>query len=291
MNFSFESFINSSFDYDAEKEIHTGLWLKEEQPDANGGRITIKDIDVLKDYPNTGVVTISGLHQDTFEYFIKTYGKQLRAIRFFKNKLVEDWSLLGTLPQLEYIYFFANNRITSLWDMTKNTSLIGLCIEDFSKLKSIKGIETARNLKDFRIGNAVWSTMVIDSLTPLANTNIESISFYSKAITDNNFSFLSSMSNLKKFDFPTNMLSTEQVAWITANYPNLEGLALCAKRDVEIYDSSMNEVPGAIIVGKRKPSLVIAGNEKRIQKYIDDFETLKKKYTGLSYNEAFCDKK
>lgn len=43
---------------------------------------------------------------DSFEYFIKTYGAQLKAIRFFKNKLVEDWSLLGTLHKLEYIHFF-----------------------------------------------------------------------------------------------------------------------------------------------------------------------------------------
>ena len=76
--------------------------------DIGGGRISVFDIDKLKDYPDADVVTISGLHQDTFEYFIKTYGKQLRAIRFFKNKFIEDLSLLGTLPQLEYVYFFAN---------------------------------------------------------------------------------------------------------------------------------------------------------------------------------------
>lgn len=290
MNFSFESFIDGSFDYDTEKEIHTGLWLKEEQPDANGGRITIKDIDVLKNYPNTDVLTISGLHQDTFEYFIKTYGSQLRAIRFFKNKLVEDWSLLGTLPQIEYIHFFANQKITTLWDMTENTSLTGLCVEDFSRLRSIDGIETSPNLKYFYIGNATWSTMIIDSFMPLADTDIEQLRFYGKSIADNNFSFLSGMPNLKKFDFATNMLTTEQVAWIKANFPELAGYALCAKRDNSLYDSSMNEVPGVIIVGKRKPSLIIAGNEKRIQKYIDNFETLKKNYKGLSYQDAFCNK-
>lgn len=85
------------------------------------------------------------------------------------------------------------------------------------------------------------------------------------------------------------MLSTEQVAWIVANFPNLEGFALKAKIDCELYDSSMNEVPGALIVGKRKPSLVIRGNEKRIEKYVYTFEALKQKYKGISYKSAFTD--
>lgn len=92
----------------------------------------------------------------------------LKAIRFFKNKLVEDWSLLGTLPNLEYVDCFANQRISSLWDMSGNTSLTGLCIKDFSRLSSIEGIATAPALKEFIIGNAIWDKMVIESLMPLA---------------------------------------------------------------------------------------------------------------------------
>ena len=101
----------------------------------------------------------------------------LKAIRSFKNKLVEDWSLLGTLTQLEYVYFFFNQRISSLWNMSKNVSLVGLYIEDFTKLSSIKGIETAPSLKEFRIGNAVWNKIMIESLIPLANTGIEKFMF------------------------------------------------------------------------------------------------------------------
>lgn len=287
MRFSFDSFVDGSFDYDKNTETHTSLWLREEKMDIGGGTISIKDIDKLRDYPDTDVVTISGLHQDTFEYFIKTYGKQLKAIRFFKNKLVEDWSLLGTLPDLEYVHFFCNQRISSLWDMSGNISLSDLCIEDFTKLSSINGIETAPVLKEFRIGNAVWDKMVLESLMPLAHTRIEKLMFYGKSITENDYSFLADMPNLKEFDFPTNMLTTEQVAWIAANFPKLQGFALKAKRDCEMYDSSMKEVPGTLIVGKRKPSLIIQGNEKRIEKYIQSFESLKQKYKGVPYKTAF----
>ena len=83
MNFSFESFVSGNFDYDKTTKTHNSLWLREENMDIGGGKITISDIDKLKDFPDAEVVTISGLKQETFEYFIRTYGKQLKAIRFF----------------------------------------------------------------------------------------------------------------------------------------------------------------------------------------------------------------
>ena len=289
MNFSFESFVDGNFDYDRVTKTHSCIWLREEKMDIGGGKITTADIDRLKAYPDAEVVTISGLQQDTFEYFIKIYGRQLKAIRFFKNKFVEDISLLGTLPQLEYVHFFANQRITSLWDMTGNTSLSGLAIEDFSRLTSIKGIETAPALKEFRIGNAICSKMVIDSLMPLANIKIERLSFTGRAIEDNDLSFLEALPDIKMFDFSTNTFSTEQVAWIVANCPHAEGYALKAKVDCMLLDSNehMVDVPKAIIVGKRKPILKVEGNEERIQKYVDSFEKLKAKYKGVPYKVAF----
>lgn len=289
MNFSFESFVNGEFDYNKTTKTHNCLWLHQENMDIGGGKITFADIDKLKDYPDVDVVTISGLRQDTFEYFIKAYGKQLKAIRFFKNKFVEDLSLLGTLPQLEYTYFFANQKVTALWDMAENKSLVGLCIEDFTKLTSIKGVETAPALKEFRIGNTVWPKMVVESLMPLANTNIERLSFTGQAIADNDLSFLEKMPKLKEFDFATNMFTTEQVAWIAANFPLLEGYALKSKIDCMLPDSNehLADVPKSIIVGKRKPTLKIKGNEEKIQKYVNNFESLKEKYRGVPYKSAF----
>ena len=174
--------------------------------------------------------------------------------------------------------------------MSANHSLTGLCIEDFSRLSSIEGIETAPALREFYIGNAIWHTMTLDSLSPLANSKIEKLTFYGRKIADNDFSFLADMPDLKQFDFPTNMLSTEQVAWIAANFPQVGGYALKAKIDIDLLGSSSDNVPGALIVGKRKPSLVIKGNEKRIEKYLRAFEELKKKYKGMPYKIAFPEK-
>ncbi len=290
MKFSFESFVNGIFDYDKATNTHNCLWLRQENMDIGGGKITLADIDRLKDHPDVDVVTISGLRQDTFEYFIKTYGKQLKAIRFFKNKFVEDLSLLATLPQLEYVYFFGNQKVTALWDMTENISLIALGIEDFSKLTSIEGIEAAPGLKELVIGNAVWSKMVVNSLMPLANTKLERLAFTGQAIQDNDLSFLENMPKLKEFNFATDLFMTEQVAWIVANCPMLDGYALKAKIDCMLLDSDEHlvDVPKAMIVGKRKPVLKVEGNEEKIQKYVNNFEKLKEKYQGIPYKIAFA---
>ena len=212
-------------------------------------------------------------------------------IEFFKNKLVEDWSLLGTLPKLEYVYWFANQRIDRLWDMRGNTSLKFLCVSDFTRLHSIEGIQAAPALRYFCFKDAVWDTSEAESFSPLAHTGVTHLMFGAKRITDGSLEFLEKMPSLELFDFPLNQFTTEQAAWAVANFPKLRGFGLCAKRDDTVYKSGPNgehlELPGAYIVGKRKPALFYDKDAARIQKYMDQFETLKEKYRGVPYIGLF----
>lgn len=291
MDFSFDCFSKDSFFKTNSKKC---MKLFNANADIGGGTITVEDIDVLAEHPEVDTVSITGLNQQTFEYFITKYGCRLKAIKFFKNKKIEDLSPLGALSQLEYLDLFFNQKVTKLWDMSNNTALSALSIKDFSRLKSINGIETAPNLKHFIIGNAIWDKAVIESFMPLSNTSIEILEFCGKAILDNDLSFLYAMQKLKEFDFATNFYTTEQVAWIASNFPHLSGFAIKAKVDCMLGDSKLynesgewKEVPSAIIVGKRKPSLNIVGNEARIAKYETKFEELKKEYKGKEYKELF----
>ena len=56
MEFSFGSFVDGSFDYDPATKTHSCIWLREEKMDIGGGRISVSDIDKLKDYPDADVV-------------------------------------------------------------------------------------------------------------------------------------------------------------------------------------------------------------------------------------------
>lgn len=291
MELTFEQFWRGHFCVDPDSHEDKILWLHEACMDIGSGKISIPEIDVLAEHPEVEAVAISGLRQDTFEYFIRTYGQRLRAIEFFKNKLVEDWSLLGTLPKLEYVYWFANQRIDRLWDMSGNTALKGLCVSDFTRLHSIEGIQTAPALRYFCFKDAVWDTSEVESFSPLAHTGVTHLMFGAKRITDGSLEFLESMPNLEVFEFPLRQFTTEQVAWAVANFPNLNGYGLCAKRDGTVYKNRPNneclELAGAYIVGKRKPALAYEKDAARIQKYVDQFEVLKEKYRGVPYKEIF----
>lgn len=258
----------------------TQLVLRSLDADVTGGKIQISDIDKLANYPEVKSVTILGLSQDTFEYFIYTYGRQLRYINFFKNKAVEDWSLLGTLPELECVYWFHNQRITKLWDMSQNLALRVVELNDFTKLHDLSGVEKAPALEWFGFGDAVWSTSEIESLKPFIDTKIKRIDFYGKKIRDMDISFIPNMRNLEVFNFPSNHFTTVQVAWLVAKCPNLKGRVLEPYIDYMIWNEQTREsdIPAVIIVGKRKPLLAVEGNEKRIANYIDKFEKLVEQY-------------
>lgn len=291
MDLTFEQFCDGEFCVDPRSHEDKILWLHEAAMDIGGGKISVGEIDVLAEHPEAEAVRITGLRQDTFEYFIKTYGRRLKAIEFFKNKLVEDWSLLGTLPELEYVYWFANQRINRLWDMRGNTALKGLCVSDFTRLHSIEGIQTAPALRYFCFKDAVWDTSEVESFSPLAHTGVTHLKFGAKRITDGSLEFLEGMPQLEYFDFAPNKFTTEQIAWATANFPRLRGWSLCASIEGHVYKDGPNgeclRLPGVYIVGKRKPALSYEKDAARIQKYVDQFEALKEKYRGVPYRKAF----
>jgi hypothetical protein len=274
----------SSWDFiDFCSNIHAGVTIFPGTKDGVLCPITIEQIDRLKETPEADVVTICGLKQDTFEYFIRTYGRQFRAIKFFKNRFIEDWSLLGTLTDVQYLHFFWNQRITSFWDMSGNTALRGLAVKDFSRLMNVELVNTALNLETFWIGNEIWSRMVIDSLMPLVGSSISHLIFDGRKIVDDDLSFLDGMINLKRFDFPSNLYTTEQVAWIAANYPKLDGSYIIP---YSIYDGFGSE-KRVIITGKGKPSFDYKGNDERLLKCEARFNELKTRYKGIPYRVAF----
>ena len=265
----FDDLVKQEWDYPV-------IDIKAADADVSGGKISIEEIDRIADHPEAKSVSIFGLRQDTFEYFIKTYGHQFRYIRFFKNKSVEDWSLLETLPELEGLYWFHNQKITKLWDMSKNYALKAVELSDFTKLHDLSGIEKAPALEWFGFGDAVWSTSEIESLRPFINTNIRRISFTGKTIRDMDISFIPQIKSLEVFDFPTNLFAMEEVARLVGSCPNLEGYSLKPYIETQLFNEETRKTdkPGVVLVGKRKPVLAVEGNETRIANHVSKFNKI-----------------
>ena len=85
------------------------------QKEIGGGRISKEQIDTIGDSQNTKI-TISGLTQETFEYFIDTYGNRFQEIIFWKCPIVKELSKLESLVNIESISYFWNQKAETLWD-------------------------------------------------------------------------------------------------------------------------------------------------------------------------------
>lgn len=279
---NFPRFIDGSFDRVAVGGRHC-LTLRAKQ--GGRGRITEWDVEELRKYPYVHTVVVEGLQQETFEFLIRKYGPQLRAIRFLKCRQVEDWSLLGTLPGLEFLCWQGNERIGALWDMSGNKMLQGLALSGFSELHELSGLERAPALQYFSFGDAACPTATVNSLACLAYTGIRWLTVMGETVKDEDITFVTKMPRLETFDFPTHLLSTEQVAWIVANCPELRGLSLTDMLSTTkcIYGT---DVPAVQIVGKHKPLLIRAGNEARIRRYRKEFQTLVERLSNVSYENA-----
>ena len=250
------------------------------QQEVGGGAVSIEQIDnSIGRCPDAKSIVISGLKQDSFEYFIQKYGKQFEAISFWKNKLVSDISVLETLETVKYINYFFNQRATSLWNMSKNSNLTGLRIFDFSKLHTINGIETAHNLEYFSIGDAVWGGMEIESLSPVAKSSITHFEWCGKKVLDNNYRCLSE-GHIQELDINPTQFTMEELAELLSFFPkSLKGTITKPYVTTGIYHE--DEYIKYHYLCKHKRTCIEGKDDARFEKYLKDFNDLLERKRGL----------
>lgn len=240
------------------------------QEEIGGGKITLEQIKELSKV-DAIELTISGLDQNTFKFFVENYAHKFEIINFFKCPSVYDLSSLEKLENIRKISWFWNKKVTQLWDISKNEKLKDLELRDFLKLKDLSFLSHAISLEKLRITGGIWNTREIHSLTPLIKIKtLKEVELFNLNILNDGLSPLAHMKALKKLDFSANMFTTEQIAWLSAkienriNSDNLQGYS---------YTDD-----NCIIMGKRKPILDINTDKDRIDRYIKKFETLVQYY-------------
>jgi hypothetical protein len=251
------------------------VWLRQEDMDVGGGRISREDIDKISDHADRSRIMISGLRQDTFEYFVRKYGGELRYVYFFKNKLIEDFSLLRRCKNLILADFFHNQRVEKLWDMSGNTSLKGLRLSDFSRLHTLRGVETAPHLEHLYFGDAVWPKSRLGDVNILRKCRLKSFAFWGKAIDEIDLRLFSHLPSLEVFDFPSNLFDTDEIAYLAAITPQLTGYSL---RPFIRFEHRSETDADTLIVGKRKPFLSSKTDARRIEAYVQEFKSAVARY-------------
>lgn len=243
----------------------------------NGGKISTSQIDELSEYPDETEIQISGLHQDTFEYFVENFGNQFKYIHFWKCPRIEDLSPLEKLTRIEKIEFYWNQKVTQLWNLEKNPALNELHLGDFNKITDLEGIEKSKSLKKLEFGFFIHPKFDLISLEPLSKIeNLEILSFNAKKVPPEDYKWLTLLPNLKELNIPFGMFKTIELAWIKAR---LKEPAKSAFWDATIVvEPIKNERTGksrdTFIVGKRKPRLDSKADEKRIAKYTKEYSDM-----------------
>ncbi len=237
--------------------------------------MTPDDVDYeMSKGKNPEMLRICGMNQQSFEYFVLHYGKTYRYLDFFKCQLISDFSPLSDLARLERVDIFWNIRTDRLWDMSRNAELHTVAIDDCKRMTYFPDLlRTAPHLKHvFMLGSAFNNTPMASMDWAAKAPALESIYMRNIKLEDRDMSFLDTLPTLRTFHFPAGMLTTEEIARIVAKYPGLQGQSLKAfnKEDAILTDVR--------VCGYRKPGLDLPRDQKRLDKYIAQFDALVEKY-------------
>ena len=233
--------------------------------DVNYEMSTGKDPEILE---------ICGMNQQSLEYFVQHYGKTYRYLSFFKCQLIQDFSPLEDLGNLEEVNLYWNIRADKLWDFKKNTSLKAISISDAKKMTlNPELLKTSATLETVCFSGSIFNNYPMESLECFAGMpSLKHLWLNNIRLNDKNLDALKSMPALEIFDFDAGMLTTEEITWIVAKYPHLSGKCLCAYNK---EDALLNDVR---VCGFRKPGLDLPEQQKRLDKYIAQFNALVEKY-------------
>ena len=237
--------------------------------------MTPDDVDYeMSTGKNPEILEISGMNQQSLEHFVQHYGKTYRYISFFTCQLIQDFSPLEDLENLEEVSLYWNIRADKLWNFDKNISLKAISISDAKKLTlNPELLKTSKVLETVCFSGSIFNNYPMESLECFAGMpSLKNLWLNNIRLNDKDLSVLKSLPALERFDFDAGMLTTEEIAWIVAKYPNLSGKCLCAYNK---EDALLNDVR---VCGFRKPGLDLPQHQKRLDKYISQFNALVEKY-------------
>jgi hypothetical protein len=247
------------------------------QKELNGGKVTIAEIDRLEDSPRATALTISGLEDRTLAHLVRRFGSRFTAIHFWKCPRIADLSPLEDMPGLTHVAFYWNQRATRLWNLARTPALRGLHFDDFTKLSDLGDLRAGASLDTLVFGNAVWNKFSIDSLEPLSalGDTLRHLAFNAKSIGDGRIQPLARMTSLSTLDFPSNLFTTEQLAWLRAHLPSsVESTAIEPFRRLNQPLMRRGKPLDVLVSGKGKPFLSSTFDAEKLNRHVADFDAM-----------------
>lgn len=165
---------------------------------------------------------ISGITQKNLEYFVGNYGNRFPVLAFVQCNCLKDFSCLSQLSEVEYLIIEWNTKATRLWDMSGNTSLKGLCLEETKKILSFEEISNAPLLEEFVLDEGVNSLTGSNKWKPTTLRGIEKAQHLKRlkvcigGVSDGDISPLLELKGLERLHLITNLFELKEFALINA---------------------------------------------------------------------------
>ena len=166
--------------------------------------------------------------------------------------------------------------------MSQNPKLEYLNIKDTKKIAYNPVIlQKAKYLKFIEFHGDIFSPYPMQSLEWMRGmVSLERVYFRNIKLENRDTNVLDSVPSLRRFDFPAGMFTTEEIAYMCAKYPYIEGNSMGA---YNTEDAILNDVR---ICGYRKPGLDLPKGQARLEKYIKEFDALVEKYKAKLKNNT-----
>ena len=233
---------------------------------------TAKNLNKLKDLQIDNLWLIGTKEKDLQRVLALVKPKYLNLYQI----LATDLTILETLAATSTIILNWNTKSTMLWDISKNLQLKTLEIIDFSKLSELSNLSSARQIETLKLEGGIDKKLNLQTLQPLSIlTNLNHLKLANIKVADDTLKPLADLKNLVELWLP-NQFETKEFAWLATRLPNTSCKMFNAINSVKINDVNNNLVSDTMVTGRRKPFLLSTKDKSKIDKYINDFETLKK---------------
>lgn len=227
-----------------------------------GHKDKVEDLNI---YNGVKKLIVTKLNQEMFNKVIEYYKDSIEQIFLWKSPLINDFSKLSEITNLEYFVGLWNNKARKLWKMESNLKLKGVSLSSFSKVDSLGDFKnsTIEEL-DFSGNRATLEKVSLKNMNSLRTIpNLKSLTMSGVKFPEDAVKQLAKLKNLEELNLDSNSFQTEEYAYLSVKLPKVKGNNLGP-----YWELRNNEV---IIVGKRKPILNKEKDSTRIEKYVEQY--------------------
>lgn len=193
--------------------------------------------------------------------------------------LAKDLSCLEQLKTCKTLITEWNTKAPTLWDFKENTNLRELAIRDYGKISDLSQLSEAKQITSLSLDGGIDKKLKLESLEPLGKLDqLKFLRLTNLKISDDSLKSLEKLENLEILEL-SNQFSTSEYAYLATKLPKTKCKMFNAVNSVNIKDEHGKIKFDTMVTGRRRPFLLTGKDDKKIEKYKNEFKKLKEKYS------------